>query len=185
MREKLSSPERVRMAIEHQEPDRPPIQFYATPEIRERLTNHFKGQDLREMFDAVLRPRYQKFIDLAHRYGAKAWFHSCGSTYFLHSRFIDMGLDVLDAVQTEPANMDPERLKAQFGDKLTYCGMIDTQRLLPYGTVAKCRAVARHRIDIIGKGGGYIFCPSHDLQIDIPLENILAIYEEATGKNFM
>jgi len=138
-----------------------------------------------EMFDAVLRPRYQKFIDLTHRYGAKAWFHSCGSTYFLHSRFIDMGLDVLDAVQTEPANMDPEKLKAEFGDKLSYCGMIDTQRLLPYGTVEECRAVARHRIKIIGKGGGYIFCPSHDLQIDIPLENILAIYEEATGKKFM
>jgi len=138
-----------------------------------------------EMFDAVLRPRYQKFIDLTHRYGANAWFHSCGSTYFLHSRFIDMGVDVLDSVQTEPANMDPEKLKAEFGDKLTYCGMIDTQRLLPYGTVEECRAVARHRIKIIGKGGGYIFCPSHALQIDIPLENILAIYEEATGKKFM
>ncbi len=138
-----------------------------------------------EMFDAVLRPRYQKLIDLAHRYGAKAWLHSCGSTYFLHSRFIDMGLDVLDSVQTEPANMDPEKLKAEFGDKLTYCGMIDTQRLLPYSTVEECRAAAQHRIKIIGKGGGYIFCPSHDLQIDIPLENILAIYEEATGEKLI
>ena len=138
-----------------------------------------------EMFDAVLRPHYQRFIDLAHEYGAKAWFHSCGSTYFLHSRLIDMGLDVLDAVQTEPVNMDPERLKTEFGDELSYCGMIDTQRLLPYGTAQECRAVARHRIEIVGKGGGYIFCPSHDLQIDIPLENILAIYEEATGKKFM
>jgi len=138
-----------------------------------------------EMFDAFFRPRYQKFFNLAHHYGAKVWLHSCGSTYFLHSRFIEMGLDVLDSVQTEPANMDPERLKTEFGDKLTYCGMIDTQRLLPYGTVEECRTVARHRIKVIGRGGGYIFCPSHDLQIDTPLENILVIYEEITGKKFM
>ena len=138
-----------------------------------------------ELFDTFFRPRYQKFFDLAHNYGAKTWLHSCGSTYFLHSHFIDMGLDVLDSVQTEPANMDPEKLKKEFGDKLTYCGMIDTQRLLPYGTVGECRAVAQHRIKVIGKGGGYVFCPSHDLQIDIPLENILAIYEEITGKKFM
>jgi len=138
-----------------------------------------------EMFDAFFRPRYQKFIDLAHNYGAKVFFHSCGSTYLLHSRFIEMGLDVLDSVQTEPANMDPEKLKAEFGDRLTYCGMIDTQRLLPYGTVEECRVIARHRIKVIGRGGGYIFAPSHALQIDTPLENILAIYEEATGKKFM
>lgn len=138
-----------------------------------------------EMFDTFFRPRYQRFFDLAHSYGAKAWFHSCGSTYFLHSRFIEMSLDVLDSVQTEPANMDPEKLKAEFGDKLTYCGMIDTQRLLPHGTVEECRSVARHRIKVIGKRGGYIFCPSHDLQIDTPLENILAIYEEVTGKKFI
>jgi len=137
------------------------------------------------MFDSFFRPRYQKFFDLAYSYGAKAWLHSCGSTYFLHSRFIEMGLDVLDSVQTEPVNMDPEKLKDEFGDKLTYCGMLDNQRLLPYGTVEECRAVARHRIKVIGKGGGYIFCSSHDLQIDTPLENILAIYEEVSGKKFM
>lgn len=137
-----------------------------------------------EMFDAFFRPRYQSFFDLAHNYGAKTWLHSCGSTYFLHSRFIDMGLDVLDSVQTEPVNMNPERLKAKFGDKLTYCGMIDNQRL-PYRTVEECRTMARHRINVIGRGGGYIFCPSHDLQIDTPLENILAVYEEVTDKKFM
>jgi uroporphyrinogen decarboxylase len=96
-----------------------------------------------------------------------------------------MGLDVLDAVQPEPEGMDPEELKREFGDRLTFCGMISTQQTLPHGTVEQCRAEARHRLDVIGKGGGYIFAPAHAIQPDTPLENVLAIYEEATGKRFL
>lgn len=138
-----------------------------------------------ETFDKFFRPRLQKFIDLAHEHGAKAMLHSCGSTRFLQPQFIEMGLDVLDSVQPEPEGMDPMELKQEFGDKLTYCGMISTQRTLPYGTVEECRAEARHRIEVIGRGGGYIFAPAHCIQPDTPLENILAIYEEVTGKTFM
>ncbi len=137
-----------------------------------------------EMFDTFFRSKYEELFDLAHSYGARAWLHSCGSTYALHSRFIEMGLDVLDSVQTKAANMDPELLKSEFGDKLTYCGMIDTQGVLRFGTVEECRRLARHRIEVVGKEGGYIFAPSHEIQIDCPLENILAIYEEVTGRHF-
>jgi uroporphyrinogen decarboxylase len=137
-----------------------------------------------QTFDTFFRPRLQKFIALAHAYGAKAMLHSCGSTRLLQSRLIEMGLDVLDSVQPEPVGMAPEELKKEFGDRLTYCGMISTQETLPRGTVEQCRAEARHRIDVIGKDGGYIFAPAHCIQPDTPLENILAIYEEATGKSF-
>jgi len=133
-------------------------------------------------FDSFFRPRIQPFIDLAHAYGAKAMHHSCGSTRLLQPRLIEMGLDILDAVQPEPAGMNPEELKREFGDRLTYCGMISTQHTLPHGTVEECRAEARHRIEVVGRGGGYIFAPAHCIQPDTPLENILAIYEEATGK---
>jgi len=136
-------------------------------------------------FDSFFRPRIEKFYKLAHDYGALAMMHSCGSTRLLQSRLIDMGLDILDAVQPEPVGMDPEELKREFGDRLTYCGMISTQHTLPHGTVEECRAEARHRIDVIGRGGGYIFAPAHCIQPDTPVENILAIYEEATGKRFM
>ncbi len=136
-----------------------------------------------QMFDNFFKPRLQKFIDLAHEYGAKTWLHSCGSTYLLIPKLIKMGLDVLDSVQTAPEGMKPEKLKKDFGDKLAFCGMIETQEL-PHMRVEECKSLARCRIEIIGKGGGYIFCPSHDLQIDTPLENILAIYEEITGKSF-
>lgn len=138
-----------------------------------------------ETFDSFFRPRIEKFIRLAHDYGAKAMMHSCGSTRLLQPRLIDMGLDILDAVQPEPEGMNPEELKKEFGDRLTYCGMISTQQTLPHGTVEECRAEARHRIDVIGRGGGYIFAPAHCIQPDTPLENVLAIYEEATGERFI
>lgn len=138
-----------------------------------------------ETFDSFFRPRLQCFIDLAHQYGAKAMLHSCGSTRLLQPRLIEMGLDILDSVQPEPVGMDPEELKREHGDRLTYCGMVSTQQTLPHGTIDECRAEARHRIDVIGKGGGYIFAPAHCIQPDTPLENVLAVYEEATGKRFM
>ncbi len=136
-------------------------------------------------FDRFFRPRLEKFYKLAHDYGALAMMHSCGSTRALQPRLIEMGLDILDAVQPEPAGMEPEGIKRDFGDKLTYCGMISTQETLPHGTVEQCRAEARHRLDVIAKGGGYIFAPAHCIQPDTPLENVLAIYEEATGKKFI
>jgi uroporphyrinogen decarboxylase len=136
-------------------------------------------------FEKFFRPRIEKFFKLAHNYGALAMLHSCGSTRLLQPRLIEMGLDILDAVQPEPVGMDPEELKREFGDRLTYCGMISTQHTLPHGTVEDCRAEARHRIGVIGKGGGYIFAPAHCIQPDTPLENVLAIYEEATGKRLI
>jgi uroporphyrinogen decarboxylase len=138
-----------------------------------------------DTFDRFFRPRIEKFYALAHEYGAKAMMHSCGSTRLLQPRLIEMGLDILDAVQPEPVGMDPEELKREFGDRLTYCGMISTQQTLPHGTVEQCRAEARHRIDVIGEGGGYFFSPAHCIQPDTPIENVLAIYEEVTGKKFM
>lgn len=134
-----------------------------------------------EVFDAFFRPRLKRFIDLAHDFGCKAMLHSCGSTRKLQARFIDMGLDVLDAVQPEPEGMDPEEVKKQFGDRLTYCGMISTQKTLPFGTIEDCRNEARHRIALFRESGGYIFAPAHNIQANNPVPNVLAIYEEALG----
>jgi len=133
------------------------------------------------VFDRFFRPRLERFYDLAHEFGAKAMMHSCGNTRSLMPRFIEMGLDVLDAMQPEPPEMDPETIKAAYGDRLTFCGLISTQQTLPFGTEEACRAEARHRIRVMGRNGGYIFSPAHCIQSDTPLENVLAIYEEALG----
>ena len=136
-------------------------------------------------FDEVFRPRLERFYDLAHEFGAIAMMHSCGDSHDIMPTFIDMGLDVLDAMQPEPAGMDPETIRKACIGKLAFCGLISTQQTLPYGTVDDCRAEARHRLDVIARGGGYIFAPAHCIQPDTPLENVLAIYEEALGKKLM
>lgn len=136
-------------------------------------------------FDRFFRPRLQRFYDLAHEYGARVMMHSCGSTRALQPRFVEMGLDILDAMQPEPVGMDAEAIKRETGDRLTYCGLISTQHTLPFGTVEQCRAEAEHRIRVVGRGGGYIFAPAHCIQPDTPVENALAAYEVATGKRLM
>lgn len=134
-----------------------------------------------EVFNGFFLPRLKRFYDLAHEFGAKAMMHSCGNTRKLMPAFIEMGLDILDAMQPEPPGMNAAEIKAEFGDRLTFCGLISTQDTLPFGTEAACRAEARHRLEVVGKGGGYIFSPAHCIQSDTPLENVLAIYEEALG----
>ena len=133
-------------------------------------------------FDEIFRPRLKRFYDLAHEFGAKAMMHSCGDTHEIMPTFIAMGLDVLDAMQPEPAGMDPERIRAACRGELAFCGLVSTQRTLPFGTVEACRAEARHRLDVIAPGGGYIFAPAHCIQPDTPLENVLAVFEEALGR---
>ena len=69
--------------------------------------------------------------------------------------------------------------------KLAFCGLISTQQTLPHGSIEDCRAEARHRLDVIAQGGGYIFSPAHCIQPDTSIENVLAIYEEALNKKLM
>jgi len=134
------------------------------------------------IFRDFFRPRLERFYDLGHKFGARVAMHSCGSTRQLIPELIDMGLDILDAVQPEPVGMEPEGLKRDFGERLVFCGLISTQKTLPFGTVEDCRREAIHRVKVIGKGGGYIFSPAHCIQPDTPLDNILAIYEVAKGE---
>ncbi len=134
-----------------------------------------------DVFNRFFRPRLKRFYDLAHEFGAKAMMHSCGNTRKLMPTFVEMGLDILDAMQPEPPGMDAAEIKSEFGARLTFCGLISTQDTLPFGTEAACRAEARHRLEVVGKDGGYFFSPAHCIQSDTPLENVLAIYEEALG----
>lgn len=136
-------------------------------------------------FDRFFRPRLQRFYDLGHEFGCKVMMHSCGSTRKLQPRLLEMGLDVLDAMQPEPAGQDPEAIKREVGDRMTLCGLISTQQTLPWGTVEECRAEARHRVDVIGKDGGYIFAPAHCIQPNTPVDNVLAAYEVATGSRLL
>ncbi len=104
-----------------------------------------------------------------------AW-HSCGSIIPIIPDFIDLGLDILNPIQPLAAGMDPVFLKREFGKDLVFFGGIDVQDLLPNGTPAKIHDEVRRRIDILGKDGGYIVAPAHNIQPDTPVENVSAFF---------
>ena len=90
-----------------------------------------------------------------------------------------MGIDALNPVQVAAANMDSRKLKAEFCRDITFWGGgCDTQSVLARGTVAEVRDEVRRRIDDLAPGGGFVFCQVHNIQADVPVENVLAMYEE-------
>jgi uroporphyrinogen-III decarboxylase len=110
----------------------------------------------------------------------KTFFHTCGSIYHLIPSFIEAGVDVLNPVQCSAANMEPHRLKQEFGDKVVFWGGgVDTQKTLPFGTPDEVRQEVAERIRIFAPGGGYVFNSIHNIQAKTPVENVLAMFESA------
>ena len=109
----------------------------------------------------------------------KIAFHSDGNIEALLEDFIEVGVDIFQAVQ--PKSVDPAALKQRFGKRLAYWGAVDIQEVMPFGTPDDVRNEVRKRIETVGAGGGYIVAPSHGIQPDVPLENVLAFYETVAG----
>lgn len=108
----------------------------------------------------------------------KTLIHSCGSVVALIPDFIEAGFDILNPVQTSAAGMDPQELKNRFGDRLVFWGGgIDTQQTLPFGSPTEIRDQVRERMNVFGRGGGFVFNPIHNVQARTPVENLLALYE--------
>ena len=127
-----------------------------------------------EIFKELHRPNYRLMTDYVHQHSnVKVMMHSCGSIYHIIPYIIDAGIDILNPVQVTTANMDPKRLKEEFGDRIVFWGGgADTQTVLPYGTKEEVAAQTKERIDIFGPGGGFVFTPVHNLQYGVPLENV-------------
>jgi uroporphyrinogen decarboxylase len=132
----------------------------------------------RLMFRTFVAPYIKEMADCIHSLGGKVLYHSCGAIGPLIPDLIELGVDVLDPIQPVGPEMAPERLKADFGDRLCFHGGIDMQRLLPYGSTAEIRSEVRRYCESLGRGGGYILAPAHLFQPDVPPENILAVYKE-------
>jgi uroporphyrinogen decarboxylase len=130
----------------------------------------------RELF----RPRLRRLIARIKECAPHTFlfFHTCGSVYEILPDLIEVGVDILNPVQVAAANMDSRRLKREFGDALTFWGGgVDTQHVLPRGTPQQVRDEVRRRIDDLAPGGGFVFNPVHNIQADVPPENILAMRE--------
>lgn len=131
-----------------------------------------------DTWSRVFRPRLQAFIDLGHKYQAKVMLHSCGSNRNLIPTWIEMGLDIYQAVQVEAVGMSPDELFREFGNDITFHGMIGLQGVLPHGSPEDVRREVRARINA-SKGTGYVLAPAHNVQPDVPMDNLFAIYAEA------
>ncbi len=127
----------------------------------------------------LYKPFHKQLNDWIHQHTPwKCFIHSCGSVTALLPDFIEAGFDILNPVQTSAAEMDPRRLKQQFGDRITFWGGgIDTQKTLPFGTPEQVKAEVRERIRIFGPGGGFVFNTIHNVQARIPAANLVALYE--------
>jgi len=130
-------------------------------------------------FRTLYKPFYTRVNAWIHAHTPwKTFIHSCGSIQPLIPDIIEAGFDILNPVQTSATNMQPAELKARFGDQVTFWGGgVDTQGTLPFGTPDEVRAQVRERLQIFGKGGGFVFNPIHNVQAGVPIENLLAMYE--------
>ncbi len=129
----------------------------------------------RALWKRLIGPRIAKLIEHGKSCGKYMILHSCGNIIELFPDLIDAGLDVYDTFQ--PEIYDIRQVKKRFGDRLAFLGGISTQTLLPFSSPAAVRSTTREILQIMGKHGGYIAAPTHDLSSDIPVENILAMIE--------
>jgi uroporphyrinogen decarboxylase len=132
-----------------------------------------------EVFRRHFRPRYQMLVDLGKHYGTRVMIHTCGSSSWAYEDFIEMGIDAVDTLQPEAANMSPAYLKRTFGGRLAFHGCISTAGPVAYGSVQDVMEDCRRTLEILMPGGGYCFAPTHALQDNSPTENVVAMYEAA------
>lgn len=132
-----------------------------------------------ESWREFFAPSLREFAALARSYGLTVMMHSCGAVRELIDDLIEVGVEVLNPIQVRAAGMDIEGLKETFGGRISFYGGIDIQQTLPRGTVAEVEAEVAHTIEVLGAGGGYILCPTHNIQPDTPVENVLAVYRTA------
>jgi hypothetical protein len=129
----------------------------------------------------MIKPHYQKLCRWIHTHTLwRTFLHSCGSVYYLIPHFIEAGVDILNPVQTSAANMDPARLKKEFGKQIVFWGGgCDTQGVLDRATPEEIREHVRERLEVFAPGGGYVFNQVHNIQRNVPPENVIAMLDAA------
>lgn len=130
-------------------------------------------------FNSLYFPYYKQVCDWVHSHTPwKVFKHSCGAVSKFLPSFIEAGIDILNPVQCSATGMEPEELKAKFGDRLVFWGGgVDTQHVLPFGTPAEVREQVLRRCEIFAPGGGFVFTTIHNVQAKTPVENIVAMID--------
>ncbi len=132
-----------------------------------------------ETYRELYQPYHIRINEWVHNNTSwKTFIHSCGSVWKLLPGFVEAGFDILNPVQCSATDMDPEALKAGYGDTFVFWGGgVDTQKTLPFGTPDEVRAEVRSRLETFGRDGGFVFNTIHNVQPMSPVENVLAVYE--------
>jgi uroporphyrinogen decarboxylase len=134
----------------------------------------------------IVKPRHKRLVQyIKSRTSAKIWYHTCGACMDLIPEIIDNGADILNPVQVSARNMDPSELKRRFGRQIAFWGGgVDAQQILPCGTPSEVAENVRRNLTAFMPGGGYVFNNVHNIQGEVPPENILAMYDTAYDCGF-
>jgi len=135
-----------------------------------------------DTYRKMIKPKQRRLVEaIKKKTDAKLFFHGCGATFDLIPDLIDLGFDILNPVQVSARGMDSKRLKQTYGNDITFWGGgVDTQRVLPFGTPAEVIEEVKRRIDDLAPGGGFIFAAVHNIQAQVPPENITALFDTAS-----
>jgi uroporphyrinogen decarboxylase len=131
-----------------------------------------------DIFERHFAPKYKKYFDMVHSYGARSKMHMCGCVHSFLPRLIELGLDVYDVVQPTTPEMDIAVLKEKFGDDLLFCGSVCVQSTIAFGTPDDVEHEVKRRLELF-RDGGLFLGPTHAIQVGSPLENILTLYRSA------
>ncbi|HEY3290988.1 MAG TPA: uroporphyrinogen decarboxylase family protein [Anaerolineae bacterium] len=132
------------------------------------------------MFQDLVKPYFSERIAFTRQFTAGYfWHHTCGSVYDLIPDLIDSGVDILNPIQPGARNMEPERLKHDYGHLICFHGGFDTQGVLPYGNPESIETEVKRVMTALKPNGGYIFSAAHNIQSDVPVDNVLAMIKAA------
>jgi uroporphyrinogen decarboxylase len=147
------------------------------------LTGDDLGMDIGPMLSPKMwrqhiKPRMKRVLDAykASKPDLIVAYHTCGSALPFIEELIGIGVDVLNPIQVTAKGMDPAFLKSRYGDQLAFLGAIDQRHILPRGSAGDVEAEVRRRIWELGQGGGFVAAPTHDIQADTPIDNVLALF---------
>jgi uroporphyrinogen decarboxylase len=134
-----------------------------------------------EIYRRLVKPRQKRLVQyILSRTRAKIWYHTCGSCVAHIPDLIDNGIHILNPIQVGAKNMDPRELKRRFGKELSFWGGgCESQRILPRGTAADVAANVKSNLAALMPGGGYVFTGVHNIQGEVPPENIVALFDTA------
>ncbi len=139
-----------------------------------------------QLYHRLVKPRHKRLVQyLRSRTNARIWYHTCGACSDFIPDLLDNGIHILNPVQTSARNMNPADLKRRFGGELAFWGGgCDAQRVLSRGTPAEVAASVRENVEALKPGGGYVFNNVHNIQGEVPPENILALFDTAYESGF-